>query len=255
MTTTVRTLAGDVAYPAIALAVATLCWWTVTTVGDVPPYVLPPPEAVAARLLGNPALYAHNAWYTLEKVLSGLAVGAVAGFGLAVLVAYLPWFRTAVFPYLVTVRVVPKIAVAPLLLIYLGTGTTTAVVFVALVTFFPLVLSVAAGLDRAPAHLRDLLRSVDAGPVERVRYVDLPYAIPDVFAGLKQSVTLGVVGAVVAEWTIADDGLGFLVLMGAENLRADVMLAALSVLLLEGLALYGVVVLCQRGVRRRFGIG
>lgn len=253
MTTRTRTLAGDALYPLLALAVGILCWWALTAVGDVPAFVLPAPTDVAARLLGNPELYARNAWYTLEKVAYGGSVGIAGGFLLAVLVAYLPWVRTAVYPYLVAVRVVPKIAVAPLLLIYLGTGTATAVVFVALIAFFPLVLNAAAGLDGAPAVHRDLLRSVDAGPLERIVFVDLPYALPDVFAGLKQSVTLAVVGSVVAEWVIADDGLGYLVLMGSENVRPDVMLAALSVLLLEGLALYGAVVLLQRGVYRRLG--
>ncbi|ELZ15295.1 binding-protein-dependent transporters inner membrane component [Haloterrigena salina JCM 13891] len=254
MTTRIRTLAGDVFFPTAALAVAALCWWAVAVVGDVPAFVLPAPGAVVARLVGNPTLYVHNAWYTLEKVLYGGSVGIAAGFLLAVLVAYLPWFRTAVYPYLVAVRVLPKLAVAPLLLIYLGTGTETAVVFVALITFFPLVLSTAAGLERAPSAHRDLLRSVDAGPLERIVYVDLPYALPDVFAGLKQSVTLAVVGAVVAEWVIADRGLGFLILMGSENVRPDVMLAALAVLLALGLSLYGTVVLVQRGVRRWLGL-
>ncbi|WP_459810756.1 ABC transporter permease [Halopiger thermotolerans] len=248
-----RRAAADVLAPTAALAVGVLCWWLVTAAGAVPSFILPSPTAVAAQLLGSPELYARNVLSTLEKVVYGGSVGVVAGFLLAVLVAYLPWFRTAVYPYLVAVRVLPKIAVAPLLLIYLGTGTTTAIVFVALITFFPLVLNTAAGLDRAPTEHRDLLRSVDAGALERFAVVDLPYALPDVFAGLKQSVTLAVVGAVVGEWVIADDGLGFLVLMGSENVRPEVMLAALSVLIGMGLALYGAVVLVQRGVRRWLG--
>jgi NitT/TauT family transport system permease protein len=154
----------------------------------------------------------------------------------------------------VSVRVLPKLAVAPLLLIYLGTGTATATVFVALITFFPLVLNAAAGLDRSPERARELLQSVDVGPVAQVAYVDIPYALPDVFAGLKQSVTLAVVGAVVAEWVVADSGLGFVILLASENLRPDVMLAALAVLVLEGLFLYGAVVLLQRIVNRRLGL-
>ncbi len=250
----VRAAAADVLYPASALCVGIALWWTIVTFADVPSFVLPSPRAVAAQLLRNPTLYAHNAWDTLEKVVYGGVVGVLAGFLLAAFVAYVPWFRRAIYPSLVTVRVVPKLAIAPLLLIYLGTGTTTATVFVALVTFFPLVLSTAAGLDRAPAEHHDLLRSVDASTLERIAYVDVPYALPDVFAGLKQSVTLAVVGAVVAEWVVADDGLGFIILLGSENVRPEVMLAALVVLLLEGLALYGVVVLAQRGVLRWVGL-
>ncbi|MDQ2051763.1 ABC transporter permease [Natronolimnohabitans sp. A-GB9] len=244
----IRLAATDAIYPAAALVAAVACWWAITVVTDVPSFVLPPPDAVLARLIGNPELYAINAWYTLEKVVYGGLVGIVSGIALAAFVAYVPWFRRAIYPYLVTVRVLPKLAIAPLLLIYLGTGMGTAIVFIAMITFFPLVLNTAAGLDRAPARHRELLRSVGAGPLERVRYVDVPYAIPGVFAGLKQSVTLAVVGAVVAEWVVADNGLGFLILMGSENVSPDIMLAALLVLLLEGLLLYGGVVALQRGV-------
>lgn len=246
----VRSAAGDVLYPTGALGVGVVLWWITVAVADIPPFLLPPPDAVAARLVGNTALFLDNAWLTLEKIAYGGAVGAASGFVLAVLVASLPWFRRAVYPYLVTVRVVPKVAIAPLLLIYLGTGTTTAIVFIALIAFFPLVLSTAAGLDRVPSEQLDLLRSVDAGPVRTFLRVRLPYALPDVFAGLKQSVTLAVVGAVVAEWIVADSGLGYLILLASENVQTDLMLAALVVLLVEGLALYGAVVALQRGATR-----
>lgn len=241
---------GSLAYPLGALVAGVGIWWAITALLSVPPFVLPPPEAVGTQLLGNPALYLRNALFTLEKVAYGGALGVAGGFLLALGVAYLPWFRRAVYPYLVTARVLPKIAIAPVLLIYLGTGMTTAVVFVALIAFFPMVLSTAAGLSNAPEEHHDLLDSVNAGAVRGIVHVDLPYALPDVFAGLKQSVTLAVVGAVIAEWIVADDGLGFVILLASENVRADVMLAALAVLIALGLALYGAVVLAQRAAAR-----
>jgi NitT/TauT family transport system permease protein len=241
---------ADALLPVSALGVGVLGWLALTGILSVPSFLLPSPVAVASRLTGAPGLFLRNAWFTLEKVLYGGAIGVAVGFVLALLVAYLPWFRRAIYPYLVTVRVLPKIAVAPLLLIYLGTGMATAVVFVALIAFFPLVLSTSAGLDRLPeAHL-DLLRSVDASAFAEFR-VRLRYALPDVFAGLKQSVTLATVGAVIAEWVIADSGLGFLILLASENVQTDLMLAALVVLVAEGLALYGAVVAVQRLVAVR----
>jgi NitT/TauT family transport system permease protein len=221
-------------------------WWITTAAFSVPPFLLPSPVDVASLLIGNPGLYARNALFTLEKILYGGTVGVVGGFVLAICMAYLPWFRRAIYPYLVTARVLPKIAIAPVLLIYLGTGMGTAVVFVALIAFFPLVLSTVAGLDRTPAEQHALLRSVNADPIRTIVHVDLRYALPDVFAGLKQSVTLSVIGAVVAEWIVADDGLGFLILLGSENVRADVMIAALFVLLVLGLSLYAIVAWIQR---------
>lgn len=236
----------DSLLPLGAFGVGVVVWWATTVAFSVPPFLLPSPVDVASLLAGNPELYARNALFTLEKILYGGTAGVAGGFVLAVCMAYLPWFRRAVYPYLVTARVLPKIAIAPVLLIYLGTGTGTAVVFIALIAFFPLVLSTVAGLDRTPPQQRALLRSVNAGRVRTALYVDLRYALPDVFAGLKQSVTLSVIGAVIAEWIVADDGLGFLILLGSENVRADVMIAALLVLVVEGLALYAIVAWVQR---------
>ncbi|WP_144798985.1 ABC transporter permease [Halorubrum depositum] len=238
--------AADVALPLGGLAAATGAWWALVAALDIPPYLLPPPDAVAAVILGNPGLFARNAAATAEKVSIGGSVGVAAGFLLAVSISRLPWLRRAVYPYLVTVRVLPKIAIAPLLLIYVGTGTATAVVFIGLIAFFPMVLSTAAGLDRVPAEQRDLLRSVDANPLNAFLRLELPYAVPDLFAGLKQSVTLAVIGAVVAEWIVADSGLGFIVLLASENVQVDLMLAALAVLVALGLALYGLIVVAQR---------
>ncbi len=245
---------GDLLYPAAAFAVGIALWWLLSIALAIPSFLLPSPDEVAAQLAGNPRMYAVNALATVEKVVFGGAVGILFGFGFGLLVGTVPFARRALYPYLVTVRVLPKIAIAPLLLIYLGTGFTTAVVFVALVTFFPLVVSTAAGLARTPEGHLDLLRSVNAGPVDTLLMVRLPYALPDVFAGLKQSVTLAVVGAVVAEWVVARRGLGYLILLGMENLRTDIMIAALSVLVVVGLTFYGCVVLCQRAVDRRFPV-
>jgi ABC-type nitrate/sulfonate/bicarbonate transport system permease component len=238
----------DVTIPVAGLVVAVACWWVVVVAFAVPPVVLPSPPAVAARLVGAPELYLTHAVETLRKILVGGAVGVLSGFVLAIAVSTIPLLKRAIHPYLVAVRVLPKVAVAPVFLIYFGVGFGTAVLFVAVVVFFPVVVGTAAGLSRAPdAHI-ELLRSVDADPLQTFLSVRLPHALPDVFAGLKQSVTLSVVGAVVAEWILSNDGLGSLILTASENAQADVMLAALAVLLPVGLGLYAGVTLCQRAV-------
>ncbi|WP_338739736.1 ABC transporter permease [Haloplanus salilacus] len=238
----------DVVLPVSGLVVAVACWWGLTVALALPPYVLPPPAAVGARLAANPGLYLSHAVETLEKIAVGGVAGVTAGFVLALAVSEVSLLRRAIYPYLVAARVLPKIAIAPILLIYLGVGFGTAVLFVAVIVFFPVVVGTAAGLDRTPdAHL-DLLRSIDADPIRTFLAVRLPHALPDVFAGVKQSVTLAVVGAVVAEWILSNDGLGSLILVASENVQVDVMLAALAVLLPMGLLLYGGVSLCYRVV-------
>lgn len=237
-----------VVLPTMALSLGVVAWWVTTELIGVPSFLLPSPAAVAAQFTDSPGLYLQNALYTLEKIVYGGVTGIVAGFILALFVTTVRPLRRAIYPYLVTLRVLPKLTIAPVLLIYLGIGFRTAVVFVALVTFFPMVVSTVAGLDNTPESYLNLLESVDAGPLRTFLSVRLPYALPDVFAGLKQSVALAVVGAVVAEWIVADKGLGFLVLFAFENVQTDVMVAALVVLFVEGWILYGAVGLVQRFV-------
>ena len=243
-----RVRGGQAGLPLVALLAGVALWWAATVAFAVPPYLLPAPASVAERLAGRPGLYLSAAWVTTQRIAVGGGAGLVAGFGLAVGIVSVPWLRRAVLPYLVALRVLPKIAVAPVLLIYLGTGFTTAAVFVALVAFFPMVVSAAAGLDRVPDRHRDLLASVRADPVDGFLSVTIPFALPDLFAGAKQSVTLAVVGAVVAEWVVATDGLGALILLGVEDVQTDVVLAALLVLFALGLGLYGLVATVERRV-------
>jgi NitT/TauT family transport system permease protein len=191
-------------------------------------------------------LYARSALETLLKTLVGGGLGVGGGFLVAVAVAHVRWFRRMVLPYLIALRVVPKVALAPVFLLYVGLGFGTAVGFVALLTFFPMTISTAAGFKRVPDHQRELLRSVDAAWLSTLLAVELPYALPDVLAGLKQSVVLAVVGAVVAEWLLEPSGLGYLVLVGSESVQMTVVLGAVVVLVCLSVALYGFVTLLQR---------
>ena len=234
--------------PVVGLALGVGAWWATTALVGLPAYLLPAPDAVVARFLGNPTLYADSARLTLQRALLGGGIGVVFGLVVAVVVVQLPLVRRAVVPYLVAARVVPKLAVAPLLLIYLGTGFTTGAVFVALITFFPMVVNGVAGLDSAPRRYHDLFASVDAGVIATFVHLRVPYALPAVFAGLKQSVALAVVGAVVAEWVVATNGLGALILFALEDVQTDVMFAATVVLFLEGFLLYGLVAALERRV-------
>lgn len=243
-----RVPVAEVTLPVVGLAVGVAAWWLAARALALPAYLLPSPGAVASRLVASPDLYAASAWTTLQRILVGGGVGVLAAVVIAVLVVHVPVLRRALVPYLVAARVLPKIAVAPVMLIYLGTGFTTGVVFVALVSFFPMVVSTVAGLDAVPDRYVDLFDSVDAGPLATFVHLRVPHALPDAFAGLKQSVTLATVGAVVAEWIVSTEGLGALVLFALEDVQTDVMLAALVVLFAEGLVLYGVVVAVERRV-------
>lgn len=252
MTLFERIPAARFTLPVGSLLVAVGVWWLAVIILEVPPYLLPSPSAVAARIAGNPALYLQNTVATIKKVLVGGAIGIGSGFVIALAITYVPWLRRALYPYLVTVRVLPKVAIAPVLLIYIGTGIETAVLFVAVIAFFPMVVSTTAGLERVPNRYLDMLRTVRAGPLQTLLTVRLPYALPDVFAGLKQSITLAIIGAVVAEWVVSTEGLGFLVLFASEDVQTDVVFAAVVLLFAVGLLFYGAVVGLQRSLFWRF---
>jgi NitT/TauT family transport system permease protein len=240
--------APSVTLPTGGLVVGVLLWALATSLLAIPSYLLPAPGQVATRFVANPDLYARSARTTATRIILGGAGGVGVGFAVGVVVAHVPPLRRALLPYLVVARVLPKIAVAPVLLIYLGTGFETGAGFVALVTFFPMVVNTVAGLDAVPDRYADLFTSVDAPSWSVLVHLRLPYALPDVFAGLRQSATLAVVGAVVAEWIVATEGLGALMLFALEDVQTDVMFAALLLLFAEGFVLYGAVAAVERRV-------
>jgi NitT/TauT family transport system permease protein len=237
-------------YPLATLTASVLLWAVLVSALDVPAYLLPHPVEVGRRLIGDTRLYADAAVATTVKVLLGGAVGTLGGFLLGVAVGEIPPLWRAVSPYLIAARVLPVVSVAPLLLIYIGTGFLTGVAFVALMALFPMAVSTAAGFRDTPAAAIDLAQSVDASQYRVLLSIRLPYAVPTVVGGVRQSVTLSVVGAVLAEWFVADAGLGYLILVGAENLRPDVVFAALSVVFLVGFAFYGAVAVLGSRLRR-----
>lgn len=238
-------------YPLMALASAVVVWAAFVSLLDVPAYLLPHPADVARRLAGSPSLYVDAARSTTEMVVVGGAAGTLLGFLVGVVVGEIPTLWRAISPYLVVARVLPVVSLAPLLVIYFGIGFSTGVAFVALMALFPMAISTAAGFRQTPEAALDIAESVDASRLRVLLAIRLPYAAPDVIAGIRQSVTLAVVGAVLAEWFVADSGLGYLILVASENVRPDVMLASLSLVFVVGFVLYAAVGLLGARVRRR----
>lgn len=237
-------------YPIATVVGALVLWGVLVSALDVPAYLLPHPIDVGRRLIGDTSLYAEAAAATTVKALLGGVAGTLIGFLLGVAVGEIPSLWRAISPYLIAARVLPVVSIAPLLLIYFGTGFLTGVAFVALMALFPMAVSTAAGFRGTPDGALDLAESVGAPRHRVLLSIRLRYAVPAVVGGVRQSVTLSVVGAVLAEWFVADAGLGYLILLGAENVRPDVVFAALSVVFVVGFALYGVVAVLGTRLRR-----
>jgi NitT/TauT family transport system permease protein len=206
---------------------------------------LPAPVAVAAILASATDLFVSATVETVVTFGNGWILGAGIGFVLGATVALVPRLRAVVYTYLVGFRVMPVIAFAPILLVWLGVSFAAAVVLVATATFFPVAMGAATGLQRLPAPHADLFDLVDA-PAWRVFLIRVRYATPALFSGIKLSVITGLSGVVIAEWFVADGGLGVLVLQQTRTFQPDLSFAAIVWLFVFGAGTFGLVSLLQQ---------
>lgn len=208
----------------------------------VPEYILPAPSVIAraATELGAARWIEHLA-ATLEAALAGYAVAICLALPLAVAITRSPLLSRIVMPWLVVIQSTPIVAVAPIIVVTLGAGVLPRVVITTMIAFFPLVVSTALGLASVPAELVELSRSLRATTARQYWQIRMPFAVPYVFAALKVSITLAIVGAVVAEFVAAEKGLGYLILFTTSSFKVPVAFAALILLVISSLTLYGLV--------------
>ena len=224
-------------YPSAFLVALVGVWELLARLEVVEPYILPAPTAVLDRLMADwPVLWGHTVT-TLAEIGAGFGLGAVVGVVLALPIAYSAVFRNTVYPLIVASQAVPKIAVAPLLVLWLGFGMWPKIVITALMVFFPVVVTAAEGFASVDRSLLELLRSVSAPRHQIFTRVTLPHSLPRIMAGLKIGITLAVVGAIVGEWVGADSGLGYLLVYANTFLDSTLLFAALVLLVVIGVAL------------------
>jgi NitT/TauT family transport system permease protein len=237
---------ADVAQPVVALVIFVALWEAVCRVFHVRAFLLPPPSAIftdTMELLGPVIMHTLA---TGETVLLGFAVSVIVSLPLAVLITASPVIANAVYPLLVLTQAIPKVALAPILVVMLGSNELPRVVVTFLVAFFPLVLSIAAGITSVPPELIELGRACKATYWRELWRIRLPYAMPFVFSGLKAAITLSVVGAVVGEFVNADRGLGYLIQTSTAFFRVPLAWGALVLLSLMGIVLFQIVVIVER---------
>jgi len=232
----------------LVLAVLLAAWEAYVQLRGVPEYLLPAPSQIAQALWDDRSTLASQALVTLKEMLLGFAAAVIIGFAAAVLLHLVPWLRGAVQPILIASQSVPVVAIAPILVIYLGFGLAPKVLIVALVCFFPITVNLADGLRAADPDARRLLRSLDATRWQSLRFVEAPAALPAAFTGLKVAAAVAVIGAVFAEWAGAEEGLGHALLIANGQLATARAFAATFLLFLLAIALYGACALLERRV-------
>ena len=212
----------------------------------IPEYLLPAPSAIAAaswQVAGNLGMHSLA---TLKTVLLGFAASVLISFPMAMAITSSPAVGNAIYPLLVLTQSIPKVALAPLLVVILGANEVPRVVVTFLVAFFPLVISISTGLLAVPPELLELGRACKANWRQELLRIRLPYAVPFIFSGFKVSITLCVVGAVVAGFVNADQGLGYLIVTSTAFFKVPLAFGAVIVLSLMGIVLFQGVVMLER---------
>ena len=212
----------------------------------VAPYVFPPPSAVLAELAAEPLLFAGAALVTIAEAGAGFLLGAAVAFAFAAAATHSRRLDELLTPLVVASQTVPVIALAPLLVLWMGYGSPPKVVVCALIAFFPMAVTAREGLRATDPLLLLLMRSVGASRRDVFWRVRVPFALPYLAAGARTGITLSLVGAVVAEWTGADSGLGYLVLSANARLATAQAFAAIVVITAIGLLAYAAAALLER---------
>jgi NitT/TauT family transport system permease protein len=236
----------EVVVPLLATAAGFLVWEAICQAFSVPAYLVPAPSEILKDTLAiGPTVLGHS-FATLKTVLLGFVVSIAISLPLAVLLTASPAIASALYPFLVWTQSIPKVALAPILVVVLGSNELPRIVITVLVAFFPLVISSATGLMSVPPELIELSRACRASKWSELWRIRLPYAIPFIFAGLKVAISLAVVGAVVAEFVNADSGLGFLIVTSTAFFKVPVAFGALIILSVMGVVLFQIVVIVER---------
>jgi NitT/TauT family transport system permease protein len=230
----------------LIFAILFLIWEFAVHLFGVKEYLLPPPSRVWAEFIKRVDPVMASAWVTTKEILAGYAMAIVVSIPLALAVAYSRFMEQAVYPVIVFLQIVPKIAIAPLFIIWFGFGFAPKLLLVFLLSFFPIVVSGIAGFKAADRDVMDFARTTGAGGWRLFIKIRLPQALPHLFTGLKVGAALAATAAVVAEFVASDKGLGYLLLQYNGNLDTPMVFATIVLLSLIGILIYYAVEVVER---------
>jgi NitT/TauT family transport system permease protein len=232
--------------PVVGVVVTIAAWWALTHVFQIPTLFLPSPPDIVNAMVNNWQLLMEESWVTVLETLAGFALGGSAGLIGAAVLASSPTLERATLPLVVALNAIPKVALAPLLIVWLGLGSAPKVALAALICFFPIMIAAMAGLTATPSELGELARSLSASRWQMFAKVRVPWALPQVFVGLKLGMTLAVIGTVVAQLARPSGGLGAVILVSGQSVNTSLAFAAITLLMVISITLFYTVVLAER---------
>ena len=225
-------------------------WQSFVVFGRISPVILPSPLSTLRYIVAHWEILLTHALPTTVEAVAGFALATVLGIALAVLITYSRLAREALYPNLIFFQLIPKIALAPLFIIWLGIGTQSRIAFAVFIAFFPVVIATAAGFLSADRGMLRLCRSLTASEGQVFFHVRFPAALPYIFSGMKVAVTLAIIGVIIGEFITAQAGLGYLIIFATARADTEVSMAAIVVLCFCGLLLYGLVALGEWAANR-----
>jgi NitT/TauT family transport system permease protein len=233
--------------PALVLAAGVLIFWeAIIRLFNVPTFVLPAPTAIVASLVANWRALASAARATSLEVLFGFVLSAMVGITVALIIVRFERFGRALYPLIVLFQNVPKVALAPIFILWFGYDLAPKILLIIVIAFFPVAIDMLAGLQSVEPSFVALMRSVGASNGKILLRVRIPHSLPHLMAGLKVAITFSVIGAIVGEFAGANQGLGYVIQFASTQLDTPLIFAALVVVSVLGLAFYYVVEFGER---------
>lgn len=224
--------------PLLLVVSLIVLWQVLVRLFEVPAFLLPAPTDIVRLMIDEWALIQMHSLSTIWSIASGYVAATAFALAVSAVMIRFPLVERLIMPIFVGLQSVPKIAIAPLILVWVGAGVGSKILVVASIAFFPIVINTMAGFKEIDRGLADVFRSVDASERQMFFRLRLPYAMPYIFAGLRIATTLAVLGAIVAEWLAASNGLGYLVLSGSFNFNTARSFAAIIMLAIIGTAFF-----------------
>lgn len=233
---------------AIGFVLLAIVWEAGVALFHIKPYLLPSGSAVASAFWENRAALAHHAFITTWQVIAGFLAAVLGGVLISLLVFFFDGLRRIVMPLIVAVQGIPKVALAPLLIVWCGYGATSKILMAFLFAFFPVVISTLGGLAGTPSHLVEHFRAMNASALRTFWKLRVPSALPSFVDGCKMAMPLAVIGAIVGEFVGSENGLGSLILLANASAKTDLMFSVIVTITVISGALYALIALAGRKI-------
>ena len=232
--------------PGLIILGLVVVWEVCVRTMSIPAWQLPPPSSIIVELVASIDLLWQHTVVTVLEIVIGFAISLVVGLVLSAGIAYSSLLQRSIYPIVISSQTVPIIAIAPLLLIWVGYGLAPKVIIVAIICFYPIVVNTVDGLKAIDPDMVNMMRALGATKFEVFRKLQIPTALPFIFSGIKISISVSVIAAVIGEWVGASEGLGYLIIYSQPLFLTSRVFAAILILAVLGVSLFVIAVLLER---------